>query len=134
MTYRPLQITTDAEFLLKLKNYEETRQFAIQTKDEIKLKDHLAWLEKNHQYFHVAELARTRVAVFRIQDTEISIWVDKEHWRNRIATSILMDVRFKGMTAKIVDGNIASMRAFVGAGFIPFDHKDNYYILRRELA
>lgn len=128
MTYRPLEMS-DANFMLTLKNYEETRKFAIQSPDEIKLEDHLKWLEKNKQFFHIIEFVGTKVGAFRIEGTEISIWIDREFWGKRIATTVLTEVRFTGMIAKVVTANIASMRAFVSAGFMPCEFVDEKYFV-----
>ena len=117
----------DAGFLLKLKNYPETRRFAIATHDEIKKEAHYKWLESNIQYFQIAE----GIAVVRIQDGEISIWVERSHWGKGIATFILDILSEKDMTSKIVSGNIASMRCFINAGFKPTTYTDGYYIFKK---
>jgi len=126
----------DADFMLMLKNYPETRQFAIQSHEEIKREDHIAWLEKNKQFFHVIESLNIdfvvkRFGAFRIQDNEISIWIDRQYWGNQVATRVISQVSEKGMIAKIVNGNVGSFKAFVRAGFVPVNYKDNYYILRK---
>ena len=123
MNLRPM-LMSDADFLFELKNYEETRQFAIATHDEIKKEDHLKWLENNIQYFQIID----GIAVVRNQDGEISIWVERGRWGKGIATFILDILSEKDMTAKIVSGNIASMRCFINAGFKPVSYQDNYYI------
>ena len=122
----------DADFMLELKNYEETRQFAIASHEEIKKDDHYKWLEKNLQYFQVIidHLDRD-VGAVRIQDDEISIWVDRKFRKQGIATRALRDISDWGMTAKIVNGNVSSMRAFIAAEFSPIKYVDNYYILQK---
>jgi len=130
MTLRPM-LMADAEKMLEWKNYEETRRFAIQTHDEIKRADHIAWLEKNIQHFHVIQGSNNMIGAFRIQDNEISIWIDRVFRGQGMALKTLNQVGTKGMTAKIVNGNIASFKSFVRAGFVPVDYKDNYYILRK---
>lgn len=123
---------SDADFMLALKNDPVTRQFAIVSKEEIKREDHLKWLEKNIQYFQVIEKwTGEMVGAIRIQDNEISIWIDKAYREMGIATKILSRINFIGCWGKIVDGNVASLRAFVKAGFTPRAHIDNYYILER---
>ncbi len=122
----------DADFMLMLKNYEETRQFAIASHGLISRESHIDWLRYNVQEFQVIEdveksLSRppeerekiVSVGVIRIHDNEISIWVDKKFWNLGIATYILQHVSQRGMTAKIVCPNIASMKAFIRAGFEP---------------
>lgn len=120
----------DADFMLALKNDPQTRQFAIVSHDEIKKEAHYEWLEKNIEHFQVAETnAGVRIGAIRIQDSEISIWIDKEYRSKGIGCMLIKRVAFKNMTAKIVDGNVASMRAFICAGFKPCLHVDNYYVL-----
>jgi len=130
MNYRPLTMD-DADFMLKLKNDPQTRQFAIQSHEEIKREDHIVWLEKNKQFFNIIEFVDKRVGAIRIEGNEVSIWIDKEFWGKRVATTALMQVTDIGQVAKIVNGNIASFKAFVRAGFVPVEYKDNYYILRK---
>jgi len=121
----------DADFMLELKNYPETRLFAIWTKDEIQRDDHLNWLGYNVISFQVAESNGERIGAVRINRGEISIWIARKHWGFGVATEIIKRVSESGMFAKIVDGNVASFRAFVKAGFLPKIHKDNYYILEK---
>lgn len=132
----------DADFMLEMKNYEETRQFAIFSHDEVKLEDHIKFLEKNVDQFEVIEFSPFsdildkmgsdgRVGVYRLNGQEISIWIRRDQRGNQMALKTLNQIKFKGMIARIVDGNVASMRTFVKAGFVPKEHKDNYYILER---
>ncbi len=111
MKLRPLTMA-DADFMLKLKNYEETRQFAIASHEAIDAEDHYRWLEKNLEYFQIIHDEEKSIGAIRIQDLEISIWVDKEFWGLGIATYILQHVSERGLTAKIVEGNVASMKCF----------------------
>ena len=130
MNLRPLTMA-DADFLLELKNYSETRKFAIASHDEIKKEDHYKWLENNIQYFQVIENYGVSLGVIRIKNNEISIWINKKIWGKRVASDILKEISERGMTAKIVNGNIGSFKAFVRAGFKPIDYKENYYILKK---
>jgi hypothetical protein len=132
MTLRPM-LMSDADFMLELKNDPATRKFAIISKEEIKREDHIKWLENNIQYFCVIEAfgGSERVGAIRIQDNEVSIWVDKEFRRANIAKGILIMETKPGMKAKIVDGNIPSMRAFIRAGFLPVSYHDNYYTFQK---
>jgi len=132
MNLRPM-IMADADFLLALKNYPETRQFAIITHDEIKKEDHLKYLEQNLQHFQIIESGSEMIkyGAIRIQYNDISIWIARELWGKGIATWILEKVSEKGMTAKIVNSNIASMRAFINAGFKPVSYQRNYYIFQK---
>ena len=126
----------DADFMLALKNDPQTRQFAIVSKEEIKREDHLEWLRLNISTMHVIEkLTGEKVGAVRInkkgRQREVSIWVDKDHRKLGIATKVLARLEFLDTWCKIVDGNTASMRVFVKAGFVPSGHVDNYYILER---
>jgi len=123
---------SDADFMLQLKNYPETRKFSLVTPFEIKKEDHYAYLENNLQHFQVIEdNAGEPVGVLRIRDNEVSIWIDKQCWSRGVATYILQHQCDRNMFAKIVEGNIASMRCFIRAGFLPKSFQDNYYIFQR---
>jgi RimJ/RimL family protein N-acetyltransferase len=127
---RPMTMA-DADKMLEWKNYPETRHYALRSNEEINREDHITWLEKNIQYFKVIQGDNEVIGAFRIQDGEVSIWIDKAFRNQGMATKTLNQVTEKGMWCKIVDGNISSIRAFVKAGFVPINHFDNYYILRK---
>lgn len=130
MKLRPLTMA-DADKMLELKNYPETRQFALASHDEIKKEDHYKWLEENLQYFQAIVDGENMVGAIRIQDYEISIWIDKDFWKRGIATYILQHISKRGMTAKIVNANIGSMRAFIRAGFEPSSYHETYYTFKK---
>lgn len=130
----------DSDFMLEMKNYEETRQYAILSHDLIKKEDHEKWLPKNLQYFQVIEVENgQRAGAVRLQDDEISIWIDRKFRHEGLAIQTIETMWLRGttegggltITAKIVDGNITSLRAFIRAGFLPIIHIDNYYIFQR---
>ena len=121
----------DADKMLEWKNYPETRQFAIVSHDEIKREDHLKWLEKNLIWFRVIEHGEKPIGAIRIFGGEFSIWIDREYWGLGLATEIIRREGKIGMYAKIVNGNVASFKAFVRSGFVPVSYKDNYYILMK---
>jgi RimJ/RimL family protein N-acetyltransferase len=147
MKLRPMTMD-DADKMLEWKNNPETRKYSIVSRHEIKKEDHYKWLKKNLRYFRVIESPTINiqdgdnqypapVGAVRIQDNEISIWIDRMYWGNHIASYIIEKVSEKGMTCKIVCANIASMRAFINAGFKPisFHRTGNvfieYYILQK---
>jgi RimJ/RimL family protein N-acetyltransferase len=135
ITLRKMRLS-DADFMLELKNLPETRQYAIASNKEIKKSAHLEWLPKNIQYFKVIEgideNGRHRLGAVRVQDNEVSIWVSRDHRGKQIAQRVLHQMAEIGMVAKIVSGNIPSMRTFIGAGFKPVEFVDNkYYIFKR---
>ena len=136
MNLRPMTMSDeDIDFMLSLKNDPQTRKFAIATHDEIKREDHVKWLEQNIQYFQVIEYeisgipAAIRAGAIRVQDCEISIWIDRAFRKQGVATNVLKNfdrevhnLPGKPYTAKIVSGNIASMRTFIKAGFLPVEY------------
>lgn len=128
MILRPM-LMADADKMLELKNYPETRLFSIITKGEIQPDAHYRWLEKNIQFFQIIELTDKTVGAIRIQNNEVSIWIDKIYWGMGVATQILKRVAKEGMIAKIVNGNVGSFKAFVRAGFVPVAYLENYYVL-----
>ena len=130
MTLRPLTMA-DADKMLEIKNYPETRAFAIASHDEIKKEDHYKWLEKNIQYFQVVMDDDKMIGVIRIEDYEVSIWIDRKYWGQGLASYILEQETELDMTAKIVEGNIASMRAFLNAGFKSISYNGTYYIFQK---
>lgn len=117
----------DADFMLELKNYPETRKFALQTSEEIKKEDHYKWLPNNLQYFQVIEFKDSlmyktaSVGAIRIQDNEVSIWLHRDARGKGLALIALNSVKQEGMTAKICTGNLPSLRAFIRAGFLPIE-------------
>lgn len=128
MILRPM-VMSDADKMLELKNYPETRLFSITTKAEIQKEAHYRWLENNLQYFQVIELTDKTVGAIRIHNTEISIWIEKRYWGMGVATEIIKRVAQPGMMAKVVNGNVGSFKAFVRAGFVPASYLENYYVL-----
>lgn len=130
-TLRPMTMF-DAELMLGWKNDEETRKYAIATSEEIKPAAHYAWLEHNVQFFQTIEdMRKVPVGAIRVQNGEISIWVDRAVRGNGIARDTIRKVSHTGQTAKIVEGNIPSMRAFIFSGFAPTVKLDNYYIFKK---
>ena len=122
---------SDADFMLELKNYPETRQFALISHDEISKENHYKWLPNNLQYFQVLYSQNHLYGAVRIQDNEVSIWINKEYWGKGMASFVLEKVSKKGMWAKIVPDNISSIRAFINAGFRPVSFNGKYYIFQR---
>lgn len=134
---RPMTMN-DADFMLTLKNDPETRKFAIVSHDEIKKEDHVKWLENNIQYFRIikdADRLDEKIGAIRVQDLEVSIWITKAFRNQGIAKKTLKLICGEGMWCKIVDSNLASMRAFIFAGFRPVEHIDlytaSYYIFKK---
>lgn len=131
MTLRPM-LMTDADFMLELKHYPETKQFSLIAYDEIKREDHLKYIEQYLEHFQIIEGRNgDALGALRIQDNEVSIWISRNYWEMGFATFVLQRHTNKGMTAKIVPANIASMRCFIRAGFLPKSFQDGYYIFQK---
>lgn len=130
MKLRPMTMD-DADFMLEMKNYPETIQYAIITEEEITKEAHYKWLPDNLKYFQVIMDEDKMIGVIRIQDYEVSIWIKKEFWGQGRATWVLQTFCRRGMTAKIVPENIASMKAFIRAGFEPASYHENYYTFKK---
>ncbi len=131
MTLRPM-LMSDSDFMLELKNDPQTRAYAILSHDEIKREDHIDWLQQNVQYFQVVEEHNhvpIRVAAIRFFDNEISVWVHEKYRGMGYAASAIKRVRKNLSTAKIVIGNISSIRAFIKADFRPVKLVDNKYYI-----
>jgi RimJ/RimL family protein N-acetyltransferase len=126
----------DAEDLLRWKNQKDARQFSIAHHRRILKKDHLKWLEKTLQEGKMKIWILEGVGNVRIINNEIAIGIDELEYGKGWATKMIKFFSKPGMTAKIVDGNVASMRVFYKCGFKPFAHAcENgigYYILRCE--
>lgn len=121
----------DADRMLEWKNYPETREFAIQTHEVIKKENHIKWLYKNLIHFRIIECDGEVCGAVRVQDNDVSIWIDREFWGKGIATGVIKMVSKEGTTAKIVAGNIASLIVFIKAGFLPMSYQNGYYIFKR---
>lgn len=131
MILRPATME-DADFLLKLKNDPVMRKFAVVTHGRIKKADHLKWLEKNLDTISIVEdKFGERLGMLRItNDNEISINIAPEHRGKGLGGKILEAFCLKGVWAKIVNGNVPSMRIFLNNGFQITGYKKNYYVLK----
>lgn len=116
MRFRPMNMG-DAKKMFEWKNYKETREYAIAHNKRIKWDNHLKWLKANLHYF---KIINDGVGAIRVQDKEVSIWIDRKYWGKGLGTQAIKMLSKKGYTAKIVQGNIASQKAFIKAGYKPF--------------
>lgn len=121
----------DADFLLELKNDPVMRKFAVVTHNKIKKSDHLKWLESNIGSIFIVTQRGWKIGMFRIANGEVSINIHPTARGQGIGSKVLKRFCPKGVWAKIVDGNVASMKLFLNNGFKIVDHKDNYYILEK---
>lgn len=127
----------DADDLLRWKNQADAVKFSIVTKGKIKKKDHLAWLEKILREGKMKIWMLPGKGNVRIKDNEIAIGINREYYGQGIATEMIKFFSKPGMMARIVDGNVASMRVFIKCGYKPVSHtvtKDGvgYYTLQCE--
>lgn len=122
----------DAVKMLEWKNYPETRKFAIASHDEIRFEDHYNWLANNLEFFWIILTDEDEVAgAVRAFYGEVSVWVDRSFRGKSLATEAVKKVSRKGFTAKIVEGNIASMRCFIRSGYEPVSYADGYYTFKK---
>jgi len=129
MKLRPMTMEY-ADKMLEWKNYPETRKFAIVSHEEIKREDHIKWLEKNIQDFSTIFTQYKVCGAVRVCDNEISIWIDRDFWGQGLATKVIKKVSYHGLQAKIVKENIASMKVFIKAGYVPIKDCGAYYLFQ----
>lgn len=125
----------DAKLLFEMKNDIVMRRFSIETHDEIEWNDHIRWLNDNLEYTEIIELDGVACGDIRIRYGEVAIKIHKDYRGKGISTEVLMSIveKHDSLKARIVDGNIPSMRLFLKCGFKIIDHKDRYYILKYEV-
>ena len=122
----------DALVLFHWKNDPVMRRFSIVTHDEIKWEDHIQWLKKHlHEIFIICSHRDTYGDV-RLEGNVIAIKLDPDsrgRGIGREAIGLAQDMRDE-LVAYIVNGNVPSMRLFLGAGFKITDYnEEGYYIL-----
>ncbi len=124
----------DADNLLKWKNDPTMRKYSIVTHEKIKKADHLKWLAKNLKGIYIIG---DNYGDVRVSGNEVAIKLAPEHRGKGYGLDALraMDARYDNLIAKIVDGNISSMRLFIKAKYRPVAHKVKngigYYIFQR---
>jgi GNAT superfamily N-acetyltransferase len=92
----------------------------------------VAWLSKDLDEIQMIE-DEVRIGMFRVsKEDEVSINLHPLHRGKGYGAKVVSKYTPKGVWAKIVDGNVPSMRLFVENGFKVIDHKENYYILKYE--
>lgn len=121
----------DANFLFKLKNNLTMRRWAVKTHARILKRDHMIWLKGNIHTIQIVEDGGVPLGMLRVtDDKEVSINLAPEARGRGVGTMVLDNWCPKGVWAKIVDGNVPSMRVFLKTGFEIVDHEKNYYILK----
>lgn len=119
----------DAKNLFRWKNDATVRRFAIKTHNKIEWVSHVTWLRKNLSKIQIITMDGIDVGDVRIDNGEIAIKIDKRYRNQGIGSAVLRKFPEK-LTAKIVEGNIPSMRLFIGAGFVPVSYKKGVYIFK----
>lgn len=126
MKLRPATME-DSDFLLELKNDPVMRKFAVVTHEPIKKADHVRWLSK-----HLGEIKiiGDNFGMFRVSDEgEVSINISPNYRGVGLGTEVLKKHCPKGVWAKIVNGNVASMNLFLRNGFVITGYEKGYYVL-----
>jgi len=130
---------TDAKFLFDLKNDKDVRKWSIASKEKIKWDNHLEWLHKHLKEIFIITYNDKNAGDIRLEDNgEVAIKIDKKFRGKGLADYAINVARFPRdkLTAKIVDGNVPSMRLFIKNDFKVVDHRVTngvgYYILKYE--
>lgn len=123
--------THDSDFLLELKNDPVMRQFSVVTHKEIKKQAHNKWLEEHLDEIQIIFDDENRIGMLRVtKDREISINLRPDFRGKGYGTRILKEFCPINVWAKIVNGNVASMKIFLKNGFEITDYENNYYVLQ----
>ena len=112
------------------------RHFSIETSKVIKKREHLKWLDKHLDEITIIKLGDEDIGNVRLYNDEIAINLSPKYRGKGYGVDIINRYKYGGLKAKIVCGNVASMRVFIKCGFnvIGYASKDkvNYYILKYE--
>ena len=142
ITFRRASIL-DANDLFRWKNDPIVRQFSIETKDEIKFDRHMTWMDwalTNSQVrIYIIEADGTPCGDVRFEIharyIEIAIKLDSRFRGSGIGAFALKEIgdlvqtEFqRPLIAKIVYGNVASMRLFEGCGYRIIGSGEGYYV------
>jgi RimJ/RimL family protein N-acetyltransferase len=121
----------DMEDMFRWKNDPITRQFAIKTHKKILWKNHVKWFEQNKFLVFIICQKNIKIGTVSIVP-EIRIIIDPEYRGQGFAFKALQYLVQPGYIAKIVNGNIASMRLFLKLGFKPICYNEaGYYIFQK---
>jgi hypothetical protein len=128
MKLRPA-ILSYANFLLEIKNDPVMREFAVKTQKKIERSAHIKWLRSHIDEMQIVEVDGERAGMFRVsEDKEVSINLHPNFRGMGLGNKVLKKCP-KGVWAKIVNGNVPSMRIFLANGFEIKNYEANYYIL-----
>lgn len=128
ITYRPAALK-DTGFLFVLKNDRDVRMNSIYSHRKIPFKPHKLWMEKHVHEITIILADGMPVGDVRIEENEISIKLLPAFRGKGIGGQAIKELSRKGQVAKIVEGNIGSMRIFVQNGFNFTGYEKGYYTL-----
>ena len=124
----------DANKLLRWKNDYTVRKYSIASNERIKKENHIRWLKKNIDKIQIITDGKIDYGDIRLTD-EIAIKIDKKYRGKGIGDWAIKQVK-GDYVAKIVDGNVCSMRLFIKNGYLPVKYKFKkgvfYYELRKQ--
>lgn len=131
--YRKAHIN-DATELFELKNDETVRANSILTHEKIEWKSHVDWLtnklkDPEVEIWIIENEEDEMIGDVRIDHLEISIKLFPQFRGKGIGGEAIKHFARKGLIAKIVEGNVPSMRIFVDAGFNFIDYQKGCYTL-----
>jgi len=125
-------IWLDGDMLLDWKNDPVMRRFSIVTRRKIRRRNHFKWLANHiHEIYIIENENGVAVGDIRLEGDSIAIKIDPR-FRGLGFGGMAIKLAQKErdhLVAHIVDGNVASMRLFLGNGFKVVDHEKNCYIL-----
>lgn len=106
------------------------RQFAVVTHTKIKMKDHMKWLRDHVDEMKIVMVGTKKAGMFRVsKESEVSINLHPKFRGQGLGQKVLEKCP-KGVWAKIVNGNVASMKLFLSNGFQIIGYEENYYVLK----
>jgi RimJ/RimL family protein N-acetyltransferase len=132
---RPAKIE-DADNLLKWKNDPVMRKYSIVSNKAITKRSHIKWLEKNLDNIFILNDGTGDIGDVRLDEKYIAIKLAPEARGKGYGATAINHFKYPGVLAKIVDGNVASMKTFINCGFnvIAHDIENDigYYTLKYE--
>lgn len=137
----------DAPDLLRWKNDPDTRMFSIVSHDEVTQERHATWMEwalgSPNVRIYIIEVDGRPCGDVRCEVhanyVEIAVKIDSDFRGHGIGAyavnqigKIAQDEFRRKLIAKIVYGNVASMRLFENCGYRVMSHGEDYYILSKD--
>jgi len=105
------------------------RRFSVVSHNKIRKADHIKWLKDHSQEINIVMKGRNRIGMFRVAyDKEVSINLHPRY-RGKGYGQKVLEWCPKGVWAKIVQENIASMNLFMSNGFKIIRYDNGIYYL-----